>query len=82
MENFNIRRINQPINQKLVKGNFIKKNNITNIKLKDNNLKIKNVSAGLYYLKKWSFFLESCSKIKNLNDKKLQVANIFIKLIK
>ncbi len=59
-----------------------KKNNITKINLKDNDFKIKNVSAGLYYLKKWRFFIESCSKIKNLNDKKLQVANIYIKLIK
>ena len=32
------------------------KNNITKIKLKDNNLKIKNVSAGLYYLKSGVFF--------------------------
>jgi len=40
------------------------------------------VSSGLYFIKKWSDFVNASSKIKNLKSNKIHVADIFIQLIK
>ena len=59
-----------------------KKNLITKINKKSQYPFQNKVSAGLYFLRKWSNFIIASSKIKNLNSKSIHVVDIFIKLIK
>jgi len=40
------------------------------------------VSAGIYYLKKWQYFIKFSRSIKNLDRKNLQVADVFSKITK
>lgn len=78
------------INQEDIKRNFsnkdtfvIKNNKINKIFKKRKSFhKTEKVSAGLYFLKRWSDFVETSLKIKNLNKKKIHVIDIFVNLIK
>ena len=94
--NFNPRKINKNVDGSIYsikqselkrnfnpKDTFIEKNNyIIKIFKKKKLLNIKEkTSAGLYYLKKWSDFLDTTMKIKNLNKKSIHLIDIFIKLI-
>ena len=40
------------------------------------------VSAGLYYLKEWNFFLEGVKKVKNINKQAFHVADVMSQIIK
>ena len=78
------------INKKDIRRNYNKKdilfinkkNQITKIKKKNFDLENQIISAGLYYLKHWKYFLEAVPSIKNINDKSLHVADIFLQIIK
>ena len=78
------------INQEDIKRNlsnkdtFVIKNNKINkiFKKRKSFHKTEKVSAGLYFLKRWSDFVETSLKIKNLNRKKIHVIDIFVNLIK
>ena len=59
-----------------------KNNQIIKIKKKASYPFDQKVSAGLYYLKKWEYFKDFSSKINNLNRRNLQVADVFLKIIK
>ena len=78
------------INEKDLRRNFGKKdvvynnskNQIIKIKKKAHYPFAQKVSAGTYYLKKWKYFTQFSSSIKNINSKDLQVADVFSKIIK
>ena len=57
-------------------------NLITRIKKKASYPFDQKVSAGIYYLKKWEYFTTFSSKINDLDKKNLQVADVFLKIIK
>tara|TARA_B110000444_G_scaffold258445_1_gene299424 strand:+ start:5617 stop:7107 length:1491 start_codon:yes stop_codon:yes gene_type:complete len=59
-----------------------KKNQIVKIRKKSIFSENQIISAGLYYLKHWKFFLEAASNIKKINDKSLHVVDIFLEIIK
>lgn len=59
-----------------------KNNKIIQIKKKTKDLKEKIVSAGLYCFKNLSLLIDGCLKVKNINKRNLQVADIFLELIK
>ena len=58
------------------------KDQIVKIKKKGSFPFKEKVSAGLYCLKKWKYFINYANKIKNLNSKNLQAADVFSKIIK
>ncbi len=78
------------INKNDVRRNFKKKDTIyldkkkkiIQINKKDFNLENQIISAGLYYLKHWKYFLEASLNIKKFNNKSLHVADIFLEIIK
>ena len=59
-----------------------KKNQIIKIEKKSITLENQIISAGLYYLKHWKYFLEAVPRIKKINDKSLHVVDIFLEVIK
>ncbi len=58
------------------------KNQLVRIKKKANYPFTQKVSAGIYYLKKWQYFIKFSRSIKNLDRKNLQVADVFSKITK
>ena len=40
------------------------------------------MSAGLYYLERWGDFLKYSKKIKNINNSKLNVIDVFLEILK
>ena len=58
------------------------KNHIVKIKKKMSFPFIQKVSAGIYCLKKWKYFVEYANKIKSLKSTNLQAADVFSKIIK
>ncbi len=58
------------------------KDHVVKIKKKGSFPFNQKVSAGIYCLKKWKYFIDYSYKIKNLNSNNLQVADVFSKILK
>ena len=59
-----------------------KNNEIKKIEKKSSHPFAQRVSAGLYYLERWGDFLKYSKKIKNINNSKLNVIDVFLEILK
>ena len=59
-----------------------KNNEIKKIEKKSSYPFAQRVSAGLYYLERWGDFLKYSKKIKNINNSKLNVIDVFLEILK